>query len=117
MENRIKIGDQWYVKEQRSSEDPTMFRGCSLGIYTCNILQEGLEKIMLGTCWVELSFGEYEVGAQHEIMDNIEFLQDFRDSKHDKSLMEDTSYSNQDDLRQLLTYVTDLGWLQKPSNN
>ena len=114
MENRIKIGDQWYVKEQRSSEDPTMFRGCSLGIYTCNILQEGLEKIVLGTCWVELPPTS---SSKHESMDNIEFLQDFRDSKHDKSLMEDTSYSNQDDLRQLLTYVTDLGWLQNPSNN
>ena len=106
MVERIKIGNQWYVKEAKAIVDPTTFRGCSHGRYTFNILTRGDDEIWKYSGWVE-STGEAE------IMDSTEFLIDFKNHQHDESLMADTSYSDQDELRELLIYVDNLGWLDK----
>ena len=106
MEDRIKIGNDWYVKEARVEIDPTTFRGCSYGRYTFNVLTRHEDEIWKETGWVDTT-------GVTEMMDNTDFLRDFRDFNHDESLMSDTSYSDQEDLRALLIYVTDLGWLDE----
>jgi len=103
MEDRIRIGNHWYVRERRAVQDPTMFRGCSFGKYSFNIIEiDG--RLSMDTCWIEAT-------GEVDIMDNIDFLKDFRDGEHEEALMADTSYSSQEDLRELLIHVTSLGWL------